>query len=214
MFRTYLTNRFNDEIMKKIFLILALIVTASASAHAQIGFGWGPRVGFNASKITRSRADSKLGFTGGLYAGYNISRSFGIEVGALYSQQGAKVDNAKLRVGYFNFPVVAKIPIIAGFHAYLGPQFSARVGGRIKIDDAKTKVKDMFRKWDMGGIAGLGYQFKFGLNVGVNYNFGFLDMVMDDYTYTGIVDKWTLDQLIEKVDGKNGTWQVTLGWRF
>ena len=204
-------------IMRKILLMIALVIAASVSADAQVGFGWGPRVGFNASKITRSRADSKLGLTGGLYAGYNISRSFGIEVGALYSQQGAKVDNAKLRVGYFNFPILAKITIIAGFHGYLGPQFSARVNGKVKVGGTKVKVKNMFRKWDMGGMAGLGYQFKFGLNMGVNYNFGFLDMVKDDYTYTdtsGVVDQWTLNRLIEGVDGKNGTWQVTLGWRF
>ena len=133
-------------IMRKILLMIALVIAASVSADAQVGFGWGPRVGFNASKITRSRADSKLGLTGGLYAGYNITRSFGIEVGALYSQQGAKVDNAKLRVGYFNFPILAKIPIIAGFHGYLGPQFSARVNGKVKVGGTKVKVKNMFRK--------------------------------------------------------------------
>ena len=204
-------------LMKRVLLLIVIMTAVSVSASAQVGFGWGPRIGFNASKITRSGSDSHLGLTGGLFAGYNISRSFGIEVGALYSQQGGKVDNAKLRVGYFNFPILAKIPIIQGFHGYLGPQFSARLNGRVKVKDTKVKVNNMFRKWDMGGIVGLGYQFKFGLNVGVHYNFGFLDIVKDNYNYSdrsGIVDKWTFDNLIKDIDGKNGTWQVAFGWRF
>lgn len=193
-------------------------MTATAvAANAQVGFGWGPKIGFNASKITKSGADSKLGMTGGLFFGYNFTRSFGVEVGALYSQQGASKGNMKLTAGYMNFPVVAKIPIFVGLHGFVGPQFAANVSGKLKYGDTKVKMKGLFNKWDVGGIAGLGYQFNFGLNIGLNYNFGFVDMVNKDFVYKSpdnIVNVNDVNALIDDIDGKNGTWQLTFGWRF
>lgn len=203
--------------MKKLLFLTLFFSAVAFSANAQSGFGWGPRIGFNASKITRSRANSKLGLNGGLFAGYNFTRSFGIEVAALYSQQGAEREGLKLKANYMNFPVVVKIPIFLGLHAFGGPQFSARLTGKANVTGTKVKIKNMFKTWDTGVMVGLGYQFKFGLNIGTNYTFGLTNIVNKDYSYKdliGIVKPETLNELLADFKGKNGTWQLTVGWRF
>lgn len=209
--------------MKKIILILSVLLFSASTINAQ-DFGFGPRIGFNASKITKSGKDGKLGLNIGAFADVGLTNSLSIEVAAMFSQQGIKGNTVdfsgrdiknSMRVNYVNIPVVAKFNIIGGLNVFAGPQFSALTSATFKTDKVKVNLKEAFTKGDVGGIIGVGYQFNFGLNVAANYNFGFVDMVSDTYKLDAsdeIINR--VKPFLDDLDGKNSTWQFTVGWRF
>ena len=83
--------------MKKILIFLAVTVLSAMAATAQnkVGeFSLKPMVGINVSDISADdEADYnvKVGFTGGVEAEYGVTPWLGVSLGAIYSQQGAKI---------------------------------------------------------------------------------------------------------------------------
>ena len=207
--------------MKKFILIVCILFLSADIAAAQ-SFGFGPRVGINASKITKGGKEARAGLNVGVFAGIDFSK-LGIEVAAMFSQQGANYKyvynyeefDAKMKLNYINIPVVVKYNLIGGLDVFLGPQFSALVSAKTKSEKITVNVKDAFKRGDVGGIVGLDYQFRLGLNIGVNYSFGFLKTDRKSYDISSsFFDKGDLQTMIDRVNGKNGAWQLTFGWRF
>lgn len=206
--------------MKKL-ITLIVISFLTITTYAQ-GVSFGPRVGMNISKLNNNNADYKLGLNvGAFFTGY-FTPHFGIEVAAMFSQEGSKkvgdVDGfsndvmIKTNLNYLNIPVVAKFNIIGGLNVFAGPQFGVLLNAREKIDNKVTfNIKDSFYKTNLSGVVGTGYRFRGGLDIAVNYNFTFTksnkSFKVGEHL-PGLGNSYTLPSM------RGGTWQLTLGYAF
>lgn len=202
-----------------IYLICAFtacMILSINPTHAQQekGFGFGVQVGTNFADYTNSNGKSRVGLYAGAMIDYNFSRRWGVESGVFFSQQGNR-NNAEggYVVGgqegrtdhlldYVSVPLYLKFVVLGGFRVYAGAQASYLISAKRKINYAngsvyETMPSDKVKPFDLAANLGVGYHFKFGLDVAATYSFGFYDVL----TYT---DK----------DHKSSMLRVTVGWRF
>ena len=145
----------------------------------------------NGMVTTRNRT----GFFAGAYATLPISKSVAIEPGLYYAQKGYELQgelgfkgleflgaNAKatLQSDYVDIPVLLKVNT-GGFQIFAGPQISYLATSKLKtsagvlgfnVFNNTLDATDQFNRWDMGLTAGIGYQFKGGVNVSAAYDYG------------------------------------------
>lgn len=146
--------------MKKLFL-LAAFVSCMAGVNAQNPkgqFSIKPMAGINVTGLSGGISDMyhyKVRFTAGVEAEYGVNDWLGVSLGAVYSQQGAKVDgvvkvlsalddgttylnrvqmNGKLHCEYINIPLLANfyIPGVKGLAVKAGVQLGLLVGSKME----------------------------------------------------------------------------------
>lgn len=193
--------------MKKILLSLCAIVIAYSASAQRIGFG--PKVGLNVAMITDKAFDPRLNFNAGAFIEYDISAPWSIELSALYSRQGAKMNNlpisltenrdATFRLDYINMPLVAKFYPWMGLNVFLGPQFSYLVNAELKVKDMDAQsIKCAYKKFDIAAVVGVGYTWENGILVAAQYNCG-LNPIYKDKSLSKVY---------------NGVLQLNVGFRF
>ncbi len=147
--------------MKKHLLLAAFVCcVASVSAQNPKGtFSIKPMAGINVTGLSGGNSGlykNKVGFTAGVEAEYGVNDWLGVSLGALYSQQGAKIDkfeqqrvnqaqgdfdvvtkvDGKLKSQYLNLPLLvnAYIPGVKGLAVKAGIQ----VGFCLSSDSEST----------------------------------------------------------------------------
>lgn len=202
--------------MKRIVLLLLLFMFVAMPLHAQVkGFGFGPRVGLNFADYTNSTGKSRTGLYAGMFIDYNVSRRWGFESGAYYSQQGNRnnaesgyvTGGADFNTGrtdhmfdYISVPLLAKFNIIGGFRIYAGAQVAYLMSAKRRINSPTIseiqKMSDINRI-DISAVVGVGYHFKFGLDVSGSYSLGFYDVLPET-----------------PKNNNTNIFRVAVGWRF
>lgn len=209
--------------MKKVFLFLFILCFAHANAQE---FHFAPKVGMNISNITSSELGSRVGLDVGFAAEVLFTPSFAVESGVYYSMQGAQktfgdylIDDMMFRdlkvsfdMDYINIPVLAKYYAYKGLNIFAGPQLSFNVKKKIKVGDfeADKAVEDMFKKFDIGLNAGVGYQFDMGLQLSASYTYGLIGLLDKG----NIADFFGSNTEIEDGNGHNSVVRFNIGWRF
>lgn len=161
----------------KFILIAAGMLLLSASTWAQT---FGVRAGINLSneKATASgvsaSASSKVGFTVGAFADWEVSQAFSIQSELNYSQMGAKVGSLKETLDYIAIPVLAKFRA-GGLGIYAGPQASFLVGGRDKYQGQTESVASDFKSLDFSAIGGAEYVFAEKVVLSARYQLGLVN---------------------------------------
>ena len=194
--------------MKKTILLMSCLIVAglfTISAQRKVYFT--PKVGLNTTTITSTSGDWTSGLNLGFGIEWLITPKIGIESGIYYSEYGAKnIDmpswNEKqtVELSYIQVPVTAKYYLVKGFNVFVGPQISYKINGNAKPGySAITYNKD----FSVNGLAGLGYQFAFGLTVSANYLLGFTSIAQPIYE----ANKNTYNC-------RNQAFQFNIGWRF
>lgn len=200
--------------MKKLSILLIMLFATFATYAQTLEFG--PRVGVNMSKLKGGDLNEiKAGLNIGIFAKYNLTKKIGIDVAAMYSQEGTGVDNtgeiesSSIKLNYINVPVVLKYKLIGELNIFAGPQFGFLTSGKFKVPKIATlNVKDEFKKSNISGVAGVGYTlFKF-IDLNLNYNFMFNNITKTSEA----LDLNGSD--FEMPDLKGGTFQVTVGLKF
>lgn len=166
--------------MKK-YLILAsasLLLGAGQQAHAQYrGRGGNVSLGLKAgASLTDiigkdANADSRFGFHAGIFANIGFARLFAFQPEILYSQKGARLPNNNdvgTRFHYIDVPLAFHVNT-DGFFFEAGPQVGFLVSAKDEIGNTSTAVS-RYKSVDFGYLAGLGYQLKHGLGIGLRYN--------------------------------------------
>ncbi|OCK42303.1 hypothetical protein BA195_11820 [Tenacibaculum soleae] len=194
--------------MKKVLLVIT-IITAGFTVNAQ-DVKFGVKAGLNIANVSGEgieNNDARTSFHVGAVAEIEISEKFTIQPELVYSAQGAKTkeDNVDvtMKLDYLNVPVMAKYYVAESFSLEVGPQIGfllsakakAEQGGQSQEADIKDEAK--IKSVDFGLNFGAGYKLENGLNFGVRYNLG-LSKVSD----------------IPDSTGKNGTFQVSVGYFF
>lgn len=173
--------------MRKTILLLALGLSVSTAAQAQYrGRGGNVSLGLKAggsltnftgddADVFLTRAvDYRFGFHAGVFANIGFTKLFAFQPEVLYSQKGAKLKDldAGLRLHYIDVPLAFHVNT-DGFFFELGPQAGFLVAAKSEFGSASVDVKTSYKTVDFGYLAGLGYQLKHGLGVGLRYNGAF-----------------------------------------
>ena len=196
--------------IKKFFLASSLFF-ASQYASAQTDISYGVKGGLNVSSVVGDGTDNlnmKTGIHAGGFVEFGINDHFSIQPEVLFSTQGAKseadIDNDNInedictRLNYINIPVLAKIDILDGLSAQIGPQLGILASAKNKIrDNDSSDVKDSLKSTDIGLAIGLGYEIEEGVIFDARYNMGITDIAESDFT-----------------DQRNSTIQFSVGYRF
>ena len=209
--------------MRRITLLLvaALVVTAADSALAQ-KLTWGVRGGLNiATADVQGEAfdqdvGTRTGFHAGLLGDVEISKNFGIQIDALYTQKGFGKGSGdiSLSTNYVMLPIlfVLKLPGTVSPHLFAGPELSLEFGCKASIaglddigcDDVRAETSDFPRT--KGADSGI----LFGLGVDWDVGFGILIIdAMYDYGLTNIAE------ISEEIDHiKTRTFMLSLGMKW
>ena len=223
-------------------MIIALMATVGVFAQPEAGtFSITPKVGINVANVTNSAYDQpykftvsdynitaegkeSIGFVAGAEAGYQVSKSFAVTAGLLYSQQGAKRsgylhgeggsvdDKSQLALSYLNIPILANVYLFKGFALKAGIQPGILLSAKNKIDvtasgiaidsdaHAERDVKDNCNSFDFSIPVGISYEF-YNVVIDARYNFGLTNITKDS----------KLEQ--DEKNGKNGVFQLTVGYK-
>ena len=170
--------------MKKTILLLTLGLGLSTAAQAQYrGRGGNVSLGLKAgASLTdfvgadaKDLFDSRFGFHAGVFANIGFARLFAFQPEILYSQKGAKAHNISdvgVRLHYVDVPLAFHVNT-DGFFFEAGPQVGFLVAAKSEAGSVSVDVKNNYKSVDFGYLAGLGYQLKHGLGVGLRYNGAF-----------------------------------------
>jgi len=152
--------------MKHFIKVLALIGIFMMTKQAKSqSLDFGVKAGINYASISDINSDGKVGFTGGAFAGVRFN-TLGLQVEALFSQQGGELDEIDIDTNYLLVPVIAKIHFLRILNIQFGPQFSYLLN-----EDHPFESEQL----DISGAAGLGVNLGSSLRIDARYNFGFTD---------------------------------------
>lgn len=177
--------------MKKLF-IAVITVLGAYTAQAQ-GVDFGIKGGANFANLNGvDNGKSLTNWHAGAVLELNITPSFSVQGEAIYSSQGAKVNEASdIKLDYVNVPVLAKFYILPEKVSLVaGPQFSF-----LTKDTKDFKAKST----DLGLAGGIEAKIIAGLFVQARYVAG-LTNINDNEAYTA--------------DIKNGVFQLSVGYNF
>jgi hypothetical protein len=179
--------------MKRILLLIATF-TALMQLFAQHSVGTftlQPKAGVNIASMQKGDG-TRIGFVGGLEGEYQLTDMVSLSVGALYSQQGNKVNiysynkDITYKYDYINVPILANVYILKGFAVKLGVQPGFLVHDNLPAE-ANTK------------------SFDFSIPIGLSYEYK--NFVLDGRYNWGTTKVNILNE-------KNSVFQFTLGYKF
>ncbi len=169
---------------KPLLLLLAGLLGFSTVAQAQyrgrggnvsLGLKAGASLTDFAGKDFESLYDSRFGFHAGIFANIGFAKLFAFQPELLYSQKGASNHgnhDAGIRMHYIDVPLAFHVNT-DGFFFEAGPQVGFLIAAKAESGSLSVDIKDSYKSVDFGYLAGLGYQLKHGLGVGLRYNGAF-----------------------------------------
>jgi hypothetical protein len=171
----------------------------------------------NSELVTKIGTERVSGLNMGLGFEYNPVKKWGIETGLYYSEYGTKyhteghrTEDYTVEIVHIQIPLLAKYYIYKGFNVFAGPQ----IGYRLASDTKPSNFYNLYgKKLYYSGVAGLGYQFNFGLQLSANYIHGFTDLDPSYESYS-IINQQTVLNKYESMNRRISAFQFNLGWRF
>lgn len=198
--------------MKKFLASALMLLAASTATFAQHAVGTltlQPKVGMNVASLTKSdNFDSRIGLAAGIEGEYQVSDIFSLSLGAIYSQQGNKIDKTVAgqslkytnKLDYVNVPVMANVYVVPGLAVKLGVQPGFNVNSKGKAV-ANTVIGSADKTYDLDAKS-----VDFSIPVGLSYEY---KGVVLDARYN-----WGLTKVWDGSDAKNSVFQFTLGYKF
>tara|TARA_R110002020_G_scaffold42212_8_gene123969 strand:- start:1467 stop:2066 length:600 start_codon:yes stop_codon:yes gene_type:complete len=190
--------------MKKLIVLAGIFILGTGAMQAQEFIQFGAKGGVNFSTITGDdfdSPDSRTSFNVGLLAEIPVSDRFSVQPEVLYSGQGfdaARFDqdnafdndeNIEYQLDYIQVPVLAKIYLVEGLSAQVGPSFNFKVNEEIDSqpnDDAGDIDLDSAKDFEFGGAAGLEYKFNNGFLIQGRYTYGFSETFEDSDAHNSL----------------------------
>ena len=170
--------------MKKVLSLIAFFSLFAVGVYAQ-GVSGGLKLGLNLANqtISGNGFTTSPSFRPALHAGgyltLMLSGKLGVQPEILYSGQGAKNGDYKLKVNYIAVPVLVRYNISDRFSLHAGPQIGILASAKAKMGSESEDVKDSFKGTDIGIAAGLAVDLPMGLNFGFRFVKGMTNIIDD-----------------------------------
>jgi len=168
--------------MKKLFcLVTATIVLLLVGTAQETHFGI--KAGVNVASVEVSNGadyDGKAGLHAGGLAHIHITRHFALQPEIVYSMQGGKVNDFKLKLNYINIPLLAQYMTLDGFRLQTGPQLGLLVSAKTETGNVEINRKDVYSSTDFSWVFGAGYLFPQGIGIDARYNLGISNIIDDN----------------------------------
>lgn len=162
--------------MKKL-IVAVIILFIGVNSYSQ-EFDLGVKGGINFSNIyglEPLNLEYKEGIVVGVFAGIKFSDRIGLQVDALYSEQGAKfTGSGKFELTYLNVPVVLKYYLVDDQPLYIqvGPQVGVLLKDDLRTVIDNTSIKADGNDTDISAVMGMGYDFPYGIRIEGRFNLG------------------------------------------
>lgn len=168
---------------KQLFLLLLFAFFSIGVAVAQSEWAFGPRLGVGFSTRAGGFPDYYsvensycANLVGGVFGEYKY-RNFAVELDVLFTKQGFSGDREKAtKDPAWLIPLKFKyyMPFLKGLNVFAGPQLDIFPDRHYRIlpPPGGSGLAQDYRKTQASITVGLGYRFKFGLDLAVNYNAG------------------------------------------
>jgi len=164
--------------MKKLFCsVSAIVLFVSIVSAQQTHFGL--KAGVNVASASVSPGNdynSKAGLHVGGLAHIHLNKNFALQPEVVYSMQGGKVDDTKLKLNYINIPLLVQYMTDNGFRLQTGPQLGLLVSAKTEVGDVERDIKDNFTSTDFSWAFGAGFLFPEGFGLDARYNLGISDV--------------------------------------
>ncbi|WP_418697225.1 porin family protein [Bacteroides sp.] len=201
--------------MKKLLVMFALLAVSFAGINAQENVKWGATLGLNSSNFSTDGFDSKIGFHAGVKAEVGlpqIAEGVYLDMGALLSLKGAKVDGGSFDIKYT--PYYLEVPVHMGYKYAVndnfaifgnaGPYIAVGLFGKAKADGVEVdNTSDNVFDEDGGGMN----RFDFGL--GLKFGVEFCRKYQVSFGYD-----WGLIDNADHVSNKNRNLMISLSYMF
>lgn len=164
--------------MKKTVVLFVLATISSFILNAQQTH-FGLKAGLNLSSVAVDNGedlDTKAGLHVGGLAHIHISKHFALQPELVYSMQGGKDGDYKLKLNYLNVPVLAQYMTNDGFRLQTGPQIGFLTKAKTKFNDVEVNVTDELSSIDFSWVFGASYLFPQGIGIDARYNLGLTDI--------------------------------------
>ena len=166
--------------MKK-FFVTVIILATGLLIHAQRTDAYpGIKVGFNVASLNVEDGvdyNSIVSAHAGGLVHIHVSPHFAVQPELFLSGQGGERGNEKVRLIYFNLPVLFQYLVGNGFRLHTGPQLGILLSGKQKIGNVEYDIKDILNTAEFGWEFGAGYQFPgSGLGMDARYTVGITDI--------------------------------------
>lgn len=156
--------------------VVALLFALPASGRAQGRVEWGLKGGLNVTGLRGADGwfDTKRGVIAGAYGAFDFAPEFGVEIDALFSMRGAKIQGVGIDatgnftgfytkgfyiLDYLEFPILARFnaPTYGRVrpHLYAGPTVAFKVGARVLYGGSPATDLDAVRTLDSGLAGGV-----------------------------------------------------------
>jgi len=207
--------------MKKLTTVLIIMAFACLFAlpkPAAAGVQFGIKAGANMAKPTGADVNdigdtlkTKVGFVGGIFIAFNLSKSFSIQTEVLYTMKGATFEyvdidetvEETLYGDYIEIPLLFKLKLGSGGlqpFIFAGPYVGFKLSEKLEVMGEPMPTEEaILKNNDYGAIFGAGLQLGRGFHVDARYSMGLQKI---------------LDSGIESIDFKNGVWSATVGFAF
>ncbi|MFD2999625.1 porin family protein [Pontibacter toksunensis] len=185
--------------MKKKMMLLLVLAFATTTGFTQ---SLGVKAGATYTTFKGNDAQDyeyRFGYTAGLVLQRHITDLIGVQVEALYTAKGAKIEGnsgntevqESFRLNYIDVPVLFHVSA-SGLFFDLGPQVSfissasqvREVTSGSTTTSYKTDITDQPYTIDFGYVAGIGYRADNGIGLEVRYNGG-LKNIDDEGSFAG-----------------------------
>lgn len=208
--------------MKKL-LSMAVALFAATTMFAQTAdgtFTLQPKFGMTIANSTNDNTSAKVGFIGGVEAGYQFDKHFAFTMGVNYAQYGCKTnifdykDNSidlKYNMNYITVPILANYYVFQGLAIKAGLEPAFKVSATAKVTDLPYDL-DEYLPSDVNEDEYLPSNTDnakaviLSIPVGVSYEYN--NIVLDARYNIGITNA------IDNISSKNSAFVLTLGYKF
>lgn len=161
--------------MKRLFTLLTIIVMAQVQAQ---GLDFGIKAGLNYANVSGIEDfNQRQGISAGLFAGARLGDKLGFQIDALYSQQGAEVDQSisqvisEFNLDYISIPIVLKYYLTENVNIHAGPQLGILLNEETSVFNQTISAVEA-NTADWLGTIGVGLDLPLGLRAEARYSFG------------------------------------------
>ena len=164
--------------MKKIsFSLLGSLLSICLFAQAPAQFGL--KGGLNIATLRQDNVsyDSRIGLHIGGLAHIHLTPQWALQPEVQYSQEGAEVNDVKLKLDYINIPLMIQYMFDNGFRIEAGPQLGLMINSKAEDDDGEEDdLDDVFKSTNVALGFGVNYLSYSGIGFGGRYNLGLSDI--------------------------------------